>query len=75
MCPICNGKETVFVNANDEVESVETEGYEYEYDGKEVIGKKKRSFEYEPKDDATPPSFDNPAGIERPYVVDNTIDF
>ena len=75
MCPICNGKETVFVNANDEVDSVETEGYEYEYDGQEVIGKKKRSFEYEPKDDATPPSFDNPAGIERPYVVDNTIDF
>ena len=66
MCPICNGKETVFINALDD-ESQEPEGYEI-YDNGEKIGTRTRS-------DVTPPSFDNPAEIERPYVVDNTIDF
>ena len=39
----------------------------YDDDG-EVIGRKRSG-------DASTPTFDNPAEIERPYVVDNTIDF
>ena len=68
MCPICQGKETVFINALED-ESVEPEGYELKYDNDgEVIGRKRSG-------DASTPTFDNPAEIERPYVVDNTIDF
>mmetsp|Transcript_24 Transcript_24/g.31 ORF Transcript_24/g.31 Transcript_24/m.31 type:complete len:622 (+) Transcript_24:159-2024(+) len=74
MCPICNGKETVFVNAVEDEASVELEGYEFSHDPNSTS--MKRSFEYEPKEDVSSPSFDNPAEMtERPYVVDNTIDF
>ena len=74
MCPICNGKQTVFISAMEQDEgdgSVVTEGYEFEYDS----SRKKRSFEYEPKEEVASPSFDNPAEIERPYVVDDTVVF
>ncbi|KAL9187491.1 hypothetical protein ACHAXT_001594 [Thalassiosira profunda] len=72
VCPICQGKETVFVSAIDEG-SVDPEGYEFRYTPSEVNGK--RSFEYEPKEEMASPTFDNPAEIERPYVVDDTVAF
>lgn len=73
VCPICTGKQTVFVNALEADEpSVDDEGYEFSVAQAASVT---RSFEYEPKGDVVSPSFDNPAGIERPYVVEDTIDF
>ena len=35
----------------------------------------KRSFEYKPKEEASVPSYSNPAGIAaRPYAVDDTVE-
>ena len=74
-CPICMGKETVFVNAMDD-ESMEPEGYEFSYN-KAGAPEQSRdgSFEYEPNGDVSSPTYDNPAEIERPYVVDDTVAF
>eukprot|EP00581_Thalassiosira_minuscula_P019458 CAMPEP_0183717338 /NCGR_PEP_ID=MMETSP0737-20130205/10976_1 /TAXON_ID=385413 /ORGANISM="Thalassiosira miniscula, Strain CCMP1093" /LENGTH=659 /DNA_ID=CAMNT_0025946757 /DNA_START=34 /DNA_END=2013 /DNA_ORIENTATION=- len=64
LCPICNGKETVFVNAIDDQSEVET-----------TYDQVNQSFQYEPKEEISSPRFQNPSEIERPYVVENTIDF
>mmetsp|Transcript_35519 Transcript_35519/g.65122 ORF Transcript_35519/g.65122 Transcript_35519/m.65122 type:complete len:766 (+) Transcript_35519:40-2337(+) len=81
VCPICNGRETVFVSALAEDNEATTtrsssssnpEGYEFRYNTA-TFGK--RSFEYEPKEKVSSPKFRNPSGIERPYVVDNTVEF
>jgi len=69
ICPICNGKETVFVPAVDDNQGTEQTVEEYGM-GYDPTASMRQSF-----DTASTPSYDNPAEIERPYIVDDTIDF
>ena len=66
MCPVCNGRGTEFVDAleeeDDEASGIQP-GIEFGY-----------SKRYSPRR-LPEPKFDNPSMIERPYVVEDTVDF
>lgn len=71
MCPICNGKQTTFIDAgdNDTVSEMYPDQFE--------IGdnQRNRSFEYMAKPGASSPRFDNPANIRpRLYEVEDTVE-
>ncbi|KAL3826639.1 hypothetical protein ACHAXA_009080 [Cyclostephanos tholiformis] len=74
LCSICNrGVGAKFVSAVDDDDSstiVVQEGHEFSLEDMY-----KRSFEYKPKEEASVPSYSNPAGIAaRPYAVDDTVE-
>jgi hypothetical protein len=74
LCPICNrdgGPKFVSAVNDDEASTVMVnEGYEFALEDMH-----KRSFEYKPREDASVPSYSNPAGIAaRPYIVDDTVE-
>lgn len=71
LCPICKETQTnmLSVNAVNDEDTIETEGYEHDYN------KSFESYEFEPKVKLQSPGFDNPAQIERSYEVDDTVDF
>ena len=69
-CPICTGRQTVFIPAGDN--DTVSEMYPDEF---EVDNNRNRSFEYKAKPGAKSPRFDNPAVIRpRLYEAEDTVD-
>jgi len=71
MCQICNGKQTMFIDAGDNDTVSEMYPDQFEVGGSD----RNRSFEYTAKPGALSPRFDNPANIRpRLYEVEDTVD-
>ncbi|KAK1742986.1 hypothetical protein QTG54_006583 [Skeletonema marinoi] len=71
MCQICNGKQTMFIDAGDNDTVSEMYPEQFEVGGAD----RNRSFEYTAKPGASSPRFDNPANIRpRLYEVEDTVD-
>ena len=73
LCPICNGRGPIFVNALDN-ESITAGAVDTSF---ENSYRQSRSYEYKLGEEVSIPSFRNPAAemMERPYIVDNTVAF
>eukprot|EP00984_Skeletonema_dohrnii_P024580 scaffold13712_cov121-Skeletonema_dohrnii-CCMP3373.AAC.3 len=71
MCQICNGNQTMFIDAGDNDTVSEMYPDQFEVGGAD----RNRSFEYTAKPGASSPRFDNPANIRpRLYEVEDTVD-
>jgi len=69
-CPICNGRQTQFIDTGDN--DTVSEMYPDEF---EIGADRNRSFEYKAKPGTSSPRFDNPANIRpRLYEVEDTVD-
>ena len=70
MCQICNGRQTMFIDAGDN--DTVSEMYPDQF---EIGADRTRSFEYTAKPGASRPRFDNPANIRpRLYEADDSVD-
>jgi len=71
MCQICNGNQTMFIDAGDNDTVSEMYPDQFEVGGAD----RNRSFEYSAKPGVSSPRFDNPANIRpRLYEVEDTVD-
>ena len=83
LCPICNGRGPIFVNALENIIIDDNGGvgdvhHHHHHPSIELPPyRQNRSYEYELGDEVSVPSFTNPASemMERPYIVDNTVAF